>query len=59
MDDRPLIVRGSVVKLKQGGQIAGVPTPAVVRSVIEMNAVFINCADHVQQVPLAWLEVVK
>ena len=51
------IVKGSMVKLKQGGQIAHVSLPARVSAITEFSAIFFS-DGNVSIVPLAWLEVV-
>jgi hypothetical protein len=51
------IVNGSMVKLKQGGQIAHVSLPARVSAITEFNALFFS-DGNMSIVPLAWLEVV-
>jgi hypothetical protein len=51
------IVKGSLVKLKQGGQIAHVGLPARVSAITEFNALFFS-DGNMSIVPLAWLEVV-
>jgi hypothetical protein len=51
------IVKGSMVKLKQGGQIAHVSLPARVTAITEYNALFFS-DGNMSIVPLAWLEVV-
>jgi hypothetical protein len=50
-------VNGSMVKLKQGGQIAHVSLPARVTAITEYNALFFS-DGNMSIVPLAWLEVV-
>ena len=53
-----VIEPGSMVCLKQGGQIAGVRLPARVNHVTEFCAIFVS-NEHLISAPLTWLEVVS
>lgn len=53
-----VIERGSMVRLKQGGNACGLRFPERVNDVTEYNAIFFR-DNRMALVPLAWLEPVS
>jgi hypothetical protein len=57
-DPQTVIEPGSMVRLKQAGQIAHIRLPARVNHVSEFNAIFVRDGQLIFA-PLAWLAVVS